>query len=473
MSALKIRDGGNSFLQNMEINLKSTKVDRQLQGLRNLLDSQARSRHSTVVTDSILSAVIENCLSSEGGEVRALAYRVLQHIYIHRGRPLRWPEVAATLALEIADLENANNKSVLAAIIGLISYLPNAELVQFFIDSGDGIKKSLYLLDPKMRYIATLGFGKLMVKIIQLFDESDFALEAHCQNCSKRRGDDGEGGSGAQFESLSEARRAREELFDLFREIVVVCSQTVSEEPVKVPMDDIDSKDNVLLEESYQSFEACCAVLFDIFSLYNSGQNALTAWSDALVGLRSGLNTWGHALRNQAMKLETSRLAAVCTRTLLKDNFILSDRKTQYQTSSVFSNLITQIFLMLLLEVPCEVSSVFTAFKVITPPVNDSIFAAKKQITDETEASRSNRSLLFQCLPLMREWVSSHLVPALEEVRLPATGTSSALDKHDQLVYRTLFELLSITQHPLLMDLRIKVNCMRHSIVFQAYLIAP
>jgi len=456
----KKRDGGNTWLQTAESNLKSTKVDRQLQGLRILHDSLIQSQSISILSDDILSAIIENCLSSEGGEVRAQAYRVLQYIYSRRGRSVRWSEVASTLALELSDLENSDNKNVLAAMIGLISSLQDAELVQFFIDSCDSIKKSFYLIDPKMRYVSILGFGKLITKVIQIFDEKDFAIEAHCHGSSKRRGDGDEGGSGGKFESLAESRRAREELFDLFRDTVVLCCRVVVHEPVKVPQDNIDSKVDVVLEESYQSFEACCEVICDMFCLYNSGQNVLTSWTDGLSGRRPGVNTYAQALRNQSVRLETGRLVAVAIRTLLKDNFILLDRRKQYPTSITLSNLISQLIMVLLQEVPVEMSSVFTVFKLITPPVNDSIFAAKKETTDETEPSRSNRALLFHCLPFVREWVTRHLLPSVLELTLPVaptTTSTSAISKSDLLLYPKLFELLSITLYPSLHDIRTQV----------------
>lgn len=450
---MKKRDG--NILQFVENNLKSTKVERQLQGLQILRQSSI-----SIISDNILSVIIENCLSSEGNEVCAQAYRLLQYIYSHRNRSLRWSEVTPILTLELSDLENSDNKNVLAAMIGLISSLQDSELVQFFIDSGDSIKKSFYLIDPKMRYIATLGFGKLIVKVIQIFDEDDFAIEAHCHGNTKRRSDDDDMGSSGKFESLSDARRVREELFDLFRDLLVICSRVVAQEPVKVPQDNIDSKVDIELVETYQSFEACCEVIFDLFCLYNSGQNELTFWTDGLMGHRSGLKTWNQMLRNQSVKLESARLVATAIKTLLKDNFILLDRRKQFPTSIALSNLISQLVLALLQEIPVDSSSIFTAFKLITPPVSDSFFAAKKEATDETEASRINRTLLFQCLPFIHEWLTNHLLPSVLELSFPVVSgaaTTGDVSKSDLLLFPKLFELLSISKHLLLHDFRIQV----------------
>ena len=439
---------------NLETALKSTQESRQINGLtfaQDLLISESK------LESEIITSVLE-CLGSESNRVRENALRLIQTLYSIKGHAVQWNEVNPAIINELNEVSSvtgSGDKGTLAAVIGVLSSLKAPDLIHFLSINDPSsvytsIKNCLVSPDHTLRLIAIIGFGMLIIRILYAYDVNGFTLEGYIK-----------------YESYSDSHRQRDDLYDFISDVMRSYAKgVIGETPQKER--DIDS---VAIESAFiennSIFDSYCEVLLDLITMYNSYEsNPLGRWTAALLGqVGCAENSSYFRIRRQAKWQEIPKQISLIIRTIFVDKFILSHRRRRFPTCDSYGHLISQIYILLLHELPYHSSPALTRLHILTPAEKKSIFAVRSPNDppeDETLESRQGDAS-FPLLSFLKEWIQNDL---LASCNLKLTSSSVQSDLNPDLTApsylssrRTeLFEALTLLEHPLMRTMRLQVG---------------
>ena len=192
---------------------RSSNFDLQQDVITKLFDQIELDNHY-IPADSIVKSIVEDGLTSESLNVREKSYRVIQLLYHRKSlRHHHWNEVQAAvvgLISEIFEFDSENNQSsnmnsnldttttkyydkTLSAAIGLLCSLDDSILILFFMENINSIQKCFIIPDNNLRFISIIGLGKLLVRVINLLNDSleiEMLIKVESYSDSKKKKDD-------------------------------------------------------------------------------------------------------------------------------------------------------------------------------------------------------------------------------------------------------------------------------------------
>ena len=438
---------------NLEAALKSTQETRVLNGLsfaHDLLISESK------LESEIITSVTE-CLGSESNRVRENALRLIQTLYSIKGYAVQWNEVNPAIINELNEVSSvtgSGDKGTLAAVIGVLSSLKDYNLIHFLSINDPSsvytsIKNCLVSPDHTLRQIAIIGFGKLIIRILYAYDIDGFTLEGHIK-----------------YELSSDCHRQREDLFDFISEVMrSYVKGVIGETPQKERDMDSVAIESAFIENN-SIFDSYSEVLLDLIAMYNSYEcNPVGRWTAALLGLEGCVENSSYCrIRRQAKWQEIPKQISLLIRTIFVDKFILSHRRRRFPNCDSYSHLISQIYILLLNELPYHPSSALTRLHILTPAEKKSIFAVRSPNDppeDETLESRQG-DYSFPLLSFLNEWIQNDLLASCN-LKLTSSSVHSDLNPDLNTPYlssrRTqLFEALTLLEHPLMRTMRLQVR---------------